>query len=257
MTKFAVGDLVGVGCFVDSCRECEPCRARRGAVLRRRHGFDLQRHRARSQDADLRRLLHARSSWTSGFVAQHPGRPRPPRPPAPLLCAGITTLFAAAPLRLQGRAIASPWSDSAASATWRVKLATAMGARRHGAQHVAARSRRTRAPRRDEFVATQDPAAFSAARRPLRPRARHRLGAARLQRATSACCGATGTMVLRGRAARRRTPVAAFALIVQRRAPGRLADRRHRRDPGDARLLRRAQHARDIEVIPIQTINEA
>ena len=27
VTKFAVGDRVGVGCFVDSCRECEFCRA--------------------------------------------------------------------------------------------------------------------------------------------------------------------------------------------------------------------------------------
>ncbi len=27
VTKYAVGDRVGVGCFVDSCRECENCRA--------------------------------------------------------------------------------------------------------------------------------------------------------------------------------------------------------------------------------------
>ncbi len=27
VTKFAVGDRVGVGCFVDSCGECEQCRA--------------------------------------------------------------------------------------------------------------------------------------------------------------------------------------------------------------------------------------
>ncbi|MCZ9337327.1 alcohol dehydrogenase catalytic domain-containing protein, partial [Streptomyces sp. TRM76130] len=26
-TKFKVGDRVGVGCMVDSCRECEQCRA--------------------------------------------------------------------------------------------------------------------------------------------------------------------------------------------------------------------------------------
>lgn len=26
VTKFKVGDKVGVGCFVDSCRECQPCR---------------------------------------------------------------------------------------------------------------------------------------------------------------------------------------------------------------------------------------
>jgi uncharacterized zinc-type alcohol dehydrogenase-like protein len=27
VTKYKVGDRVGVGCFVDSCRECENCRA--------------------------------------------------------------------------------------------------------------------------------------------------------------------------------------------------------------------------------------
>jgi uncharacterized zinc-type alcohol dehydrogenase-like protein len=27
VTKFKVGDLVGIGCFVDSCRECEQCQA--------------------------------------------------------------------------------------------------------------------------------------------------------------------------------------------------------------------------------------
>src|ERR1043166_4591569 len=26
VTRHAVGDRVGVGCFVDSCRECEPCK---------------------------------------------------------------------------------------------------------------------------------------------------------------------------------------------------------------------------------------
>ncbi|MEI6305657.1 MAG: alcohol dehydrogenase catalytic domain-containing protein, partial [Deltaproteobacteria bacterium] len=26
VTKWRVGDIVGVGCFVDSCRECEACR---------------------------------------------------------------------------------------------------------------------------------------------------------------------------------------------------------------------------------------
>merc|ERR1711969_334387 len=27
VTRYSVGDRVGVGCFVDSCRECEPCKA--------------------------------------------------------------------------------------------------------------------------------------------------------------------------------------------------------------------------------------
>ena len=32
--SFKVGDTRGVGCFVDSCRDCAPCQRGRGAVLR-------------------------------------------------------------------------------------------------------------------------------------------------------------------------------------------------------------------------------
>ena len=27
VTKFAVGEIAGIGCFIDSCRECDPCKA--------------------------------------------------------------------------------------------------------------------------------------------------------------------------------------------------------------------------------------
>ena len=33
VTKHTVGDRVGVGCMVNSCRECVNCQQRRGAVL--------------------------------------------------------------------------------------------------------------------------------------------------------------------------------------------------------------------------------
>ena len=51
--------------------------------------------------------------------------------------------------------------------------------------------------------------------------------------------------------------VAAFALIMRPPQPLRLAHRRHRRDAGDARLLRQAQHHRRRRGIPIQKVNEA
>ena len=35
VTKFKVGDTVGVGCMVDSCRHCAPCARRAGAVSAR------------------------------------------------------------------------------------------------------------------------------------------------------------------------------------------------------------------------------
>ena len=41
VSKWKNGDIVGVGCFVDSDRTCEACLRRRGAILRRRHDAHL------------------------------------------------------------------------------------------------------------------------------------------------------------------------------------------------------------------------
>jgi uncharacterized zinc-type alcohol dehydrogenase-like protein len=64
-----------------------------------------------------------------------------------------------------------------------------------------------------------------------------------------------GTLVLVGApptaAGRRLQP------LFPRRNPRRLAHRRHRRDAGDARFLRQHGIVSDIEMIPIQKINEA
>lgn len=45
VTRFSVGDRVGVGCMVDSCRTCEFCLMRPGAELRQRLHRHLQRDR--------------------------------------------------------------------------------------------------------------------------------------------------------------------------------------------------------------------
>ena len=88
--RFKVGDLVGVGCMVDSCRTCASCQTRPRAVLREGRRLHLQRHRDGPEDADLRRLLHRRS-WST-----RPSSSRSPRAstsPAPRRCSapGITT----------------------------------------------------------------------------------------------------------------------------------------------------------------------
>ena len=43
VTKFKVGDKVGVGCFVDSCRTCSSCKGGLGAILHRAYRLDIQR----------------------------------------------------------------------------------------------------------------------------------------------------------------------------------------------------------------------
>lgn len=88
-SKFKVGDLVGVGCMVDSCRECKPCQhdleqyCEQGCVgtygARDRHDHSL-----------------TQGGYSTGIVVNEDFVLRVPenldaKAVAPLLCAGITT----------------------------------------------------------------------------------------------------------------------------------------------------------------------
>ncbi len=94
---FAAGDLVGVGCMVDSCRTCAPCRR------------DLQQHCHSGPVWTYGSALPGGSGATQGgysaaivvdqaFVLRIPAG-LDPAAAAPLLCAGITTY---SPLRQFG-----------------------------------------------------------------------------------------------------------------------------------------------------------
>ena len=88
VTKYAVGDRVGVGCFVDSCRECENCKAGDEQYCLKGEVADLQRQGLRRR-AHLRRLLAVRSSSTRTTCWASPTASTLDVA-APLLCAGIT-----------------------------------------------------------------------------------------------------------------------------------------------------------------------
>lgn len=87
VTRFAVGDRVGVGCLVDSCRECASCRAgqesycRRGKVLTYngvgRDGRTTLGGYSERLTVDERFAVHVPESLALDAAA-------------PLLCAGIT-----------------------------------------------------------------------------------------------------------------------------------------------------------------------
>lgn len=95
VTGFAPGDRVGVGCIVDSCRECESCldgleqycengmTGTYGAVDRRNGNSITQGGYSSSVVVDRRYVLHVPDSLDPAAVA-------------PLLCAGVTTF---SPLR--------------------------------------------------------------------------------------------------------------------------------------------------------------
>jgi uncharacterized zinc-type alcohol dehydrogenase-like protein len=95
VTDFAVGDRVGVGCMVDSCRECDSCldgleqycengmTGTYGAKDRRNGGAITQGGYSSSIVVDRRYVLRVPESLDPAAVA-------------PLLCAGVTTF---SPLR--------------------------------------------------------------------------------------------------------------------------------------------------------------
>ncbi|GLY17437.1 dehydrogenase [Kineosporia sp. NBRC 101677] len=88
VTKYAVGDRVGVGCMVDSCRECENCKAGDEQYCRKGNTGTYA-----STDADGR-ITHG--GYARAIVVTEDFVLRIPEGleldvAAPLLCAGITT----------------------------------------------------------------------------------------------------------------------------------------------------------------------
>ena len=83
------GDLVGVGCFVDSCRRCEACRAGDEQYCTNGASFT---YNSREQDGRTPTFggYSTRITVDENYVLRIPAT-LPPERAAPLLCAGITT----------------------------------------------------------------------------------------------------------------------------------------------------------------------
>jgi alcohol dehydrogenase (NADP+) len=125
VTRFSVGDLVGVGCMVDSCRQCEPCRHDTEQFCERGAAWTYN-----GTEMDRRTPTHGGYSThvvvAERFVLRVPDG-LDPAAAAPLLCAGITTY---SPLRQWDckpgdRVVVSGLGGLGHMA---VKLAAAMGA---------------------------------------------------------------------------------------------------------------------------------
>lgn len=89
VTRFKVGDLAGVGCFVDSCRECDPCRRGLEQFCEKGAAFTYN-------STEMDRTTPTYGGYSSRIVVAEryalkiPAGVDPARA-APLLCAGITT----------------------------------------------------------------------------------------------------------------------------------------------------------------------
>jgi len=89
VTKFKAGDVVGVGCFVDSCRTCSPCREGEEQFCEKHLAFTYN-----STEMDEKTPTYGGDSnqivVDENYVLRIPSS-LPPAGAAPLLCAGITT----------------------------------------------------------------------------------------------------------------------------------------------------------------------
>ena len=102
VTRHAVGDLVGVGCMVDSCRECEPCRAGEENYCEGPNSWlaTYNGPMMPAAQADTGTNMYGRDNTYGGysshivvpedFVLKIPAGLKP-EAAAPILCAGVTT----------------------------------------------------------------------------------------------------------------------------------------------------------------------
>ena len=236
VTKYKVGDRVGVGCFVDSCRECSSCLAGDEQYCKR--GM-IGTYNAVGRDGQPTQGGYSGAIVVDeNYVLRIPDS-MPLEAAAPLLCAGITTVLAAAALERRTGQAGRVLSGSAGSATWRVKLANAMGANVTVlSQSLKKMEDGLRLGARD-YYATADPETFT-----------------KLAGSFDLILNTVSANLDLGRPSTCSTSTArwsslgmpehpmhfpAFPLVSDAAQPVRLDDRRHRRNPGDAGFLRRAR----------------
>lgn len=252
VTRFAVGDVAGVGCMVDSCRTCKPCQddleqfCERGAAWTY-NGTEMDRTTPTYGGYSTRIVVPER------FVLKVPAG-LDLAAAAPLLCAGITTY---SPLR--------QWNCSPGDRVgvvglgglghMAVKLAASMGAEVTVLSTSAAKGADALRLGAHGFESTRDQATF-------KKLAGHldliidTISAPHDYNAYLGLLRARGAMVLLG-VPPQPTPVAAFSLIARnRRLAGSLIG-------GIAETQEMLDHCAkhgivsDIEMIPIEHINEA
>jgi uncharacterized zinc-type alcohol dehydrogenase-like protein len=126
--KFRVGDMVGVGCMVDSCGECEGCRKGLEQYCEGPHGATLTYNGPMEPDG-----TNTFGGYSSNIVVKERFVLRippsiPPERAAPILCAGITTYSPLSKWRVKvGHEVAVVGIGGLGHMA--IKLAKAMGAR--------------------------------------------------------------------------------------------------------------------------------
>lgn len=249
--KWKAGDIVGVGCFVDSCRKCEACKSGEEQFCEPGASFT---YNSREQDHKTPTYggYSTRITVDENYVLRIPAG-IPLERAAPLLCAGITTYAPLHQYKVKaGDKVAVVGLGGLGHMG--VKLAKAMGADVTVLSHSPGKRADALRLGADDFIATKDEYVFQKHAK----RFHFILDTVSAKHDYNAYLGLLkrdGTMVLVG--VPEPTPLSADSLIMQRRRlTGSLI--------GGIRETQEmldfcAKHgvAAEVEVIPIQTINEA
>jgi len=250
--KWKVGDTVGVGCFVDSDRKCEACRAGEEqycetGMTPTYNGYE------RDGKTPTYGGYSTRITVDENYVLRIP-EGIPLDGAAPLLCAGITTY---SPLRHFGVKSGDKVGVVGLGGLGHmgVKLAKAMGANVTVLSHSPGKREDSLRLGADDFLATDDPTIFEK----NAGRFDFILDTVSAKHDYNAYLGLLrrdGTMVLVG-APDEPTPLDAFPLLTKRRrlAGSAIGGIRETQEMLD--FCARHGIASDVEVIPIQKINEA
>jgi uncharacterized zinc-type alcohol dehydrogenase-like protein len=250
--KWKAGDTVGVGCFVDSCRVCEACRAGEEQYCEKGASYT---YNSFEQDGTTQTYggYSTRITVDEAYVVRVP-EGMPLEGAAPLLCAGITTY---SPLRRFGVKAGDTVAVVGLGGLGHigVKLAKALGAHVTVLSHSPGKREDALRLGADDFLPTRDADVFeqNAGRFDFildTVAAKHDYDAyVKLLRRD-------GTMALVG-APDEPAPIDAMSLISKRRrlAGSSIGGIRETQEMLDFC----AQHGivADVEVIPIQRINEA
>lgn len=252
VTRFKVGDIAGIGCMVDSCGTCESCRHQQQQFCERGAAFTYN-------GTEMDRATPTFGGYSAQIVVKESFAVKipaglDPAAAAPLLCAGITTY---SPLRQwnckKGDRVAVVGLGGLGHMA--VKLATAMGAEVTVLSTSRAKEADARRLGANGFVVTSEPQALENRKRQF-DLIIDTVSAPHDYNLYLETLRPFGTMVLVG-VPPEQTPVGAFSLIGgNRRLVGSLiggiAETQEMLDFCGERKI-----ASDIEMIPIQQINEA
>ncbi|WP_447977486.1 NAD(P)-dependent alcohol dehydrogenase [Candidatus Nitrospira bockiana] len=252
VTGFRVGDRAGVGCFVDSCRKCEPCQKGleqycEDHLVLTYSGTERDRRTPTYGGYSTQIVVDERYALRIPAVLS-------PEAAAPLLCAGITTY---SPLRHWGvgRGHRLAVVGLGGLGHLAVKLGAAFGAEVAVLSHTDRKRDDAKRLGAAEFFTTSAPETFSLLSRRF-DFILDTVSAPHDYNAYLELLKTDGTMILVG-APETAMPLEAFPLILRRRrlAGSLIGGIRETQEMLDFCASHRV--AADIEVIPIQQVNAA